>query len=176
MKKNTLTIVLFLFFISSTYSQTGDKTITYDKGKYYQYGQIIKRSDIKYILASDSASASEYHKYRVTKKVGGITLAGGSLIALAGMTLGMVYLAETITRSYAHVYTGASAEPKTPNGAGLMGSGAGIMIIGAVILASNPHFKRSINLYNSGLKPVGSKQVQLNLAMTPIGLGIRLKF
>ena len=90
MKSPILTSVVLLIFIINAFSQVEDKTITKIHGKYFLEGQLKTRNEIKIILANSPSSADELHKYIVTKKVGGITLAGGSLIAVAGMTLGMV--------------------------------------------------------------------------------------
>ena len=56
-------------------------------------------------------------------------------------------------------------------------TGVGLDITGICLLISaGKHFNKSISLYNSSLKNVSNKSVQLNLMINSRGLGIRMVF
>jgi hypothetical protein len=170
MKNPILTIVMFLVFILNTYSQAEDKTITSKEGKYNMDGQVKTRSEIKYILANNPASALEFHKYRVTNQAGVTTLVVGAVMGCAGFITMAFSMGEEVINGI------SGEEMEDPKGAGIALAGTGLMIVGAAILISNPHFKRSINLYNSSVISIGSRSVKINLTVNPNGLGMRMTF
>ena len=170
MKNPLLTIVMFLVFVINAFSQVEDKTITQKDKLYYQDGQIKTRAEIISILEHNPASASEYHKYTVTRNAGLLITSSGALIALIG---GIVYVGSAVDHEVNHWFGDQSPEPK---GAGVSLAGAGIMVVGVVILAGNPHFNKSINLYNSSVKNIGSKPVRFDLTLNPNGLGMKMTF
>lgn len=170
MKNPILIIFAFLALIVNAYSQAEDKTITHNEGKYKLDGQDKSRYEIKYVLENNPASAIEYHKYKVTNQVGVTTLVVGIVMGSAGY----IVWASSLTEEIINGISGKKMED--PKGVGVAIAGTGFMIVGAAILFSNPHFKRSINLYNSSVKSVGSKPVQLNLTLNPNGLGLRMTF
>jgi hypothetical protein len=170
MKNLILIIVSFIIFIVNGYSQAKNDSIKYYSGKYTLNGQMKTRSEIKYFLENNPASALEYHKYRVTNQAGVTTLVVGAIMGSAGF----ITMAFSMTEEIINGVSGEEMED--PKGAGLAIAGSGLVIVGAVILISNPHFKRSINLYNSSVKSVGSKPIKLNLTVIPNGLGMRITF
>jgi hypothetical protein len=173
MKNPILTIVIVLVLVMNSYSQGKDSTITritFQDGKYYQGGQIKTRSEIKTILANNSASAPEYHKFKTNNTIGFITLAGGGLIAGTG---GIIFLFSA-TEEFVNGINGEKIN--NPHGLVLLLAGTACTLTGVAVIVVNPHFKRAIDLYNSNVKSAESKPVQFSLGFNSNGLGMRMTF
>jgi hypothetical protein len=171
MKNSIVTIVLIVGFILNVYSQEQNDSIKYHSGKYTLNGQLKTKSEIKLLLAQNPASASEFQKYKSTKALGWTTFASGYVLAGIGM---VIFISSSVEETSNVLYQQDAELPH--GGGGFIIAGSVATLTGLVILASNPHFKRSINLYNSSVKSVGLKPVKINLTVNPNSLGLRMTF
>jgi hypothetical protein len=165
MKNPILLIIIVLAMIMNAYPQ-GNDTITQLNSKYYLLGgKTIPRREIPGILANNPASAIECHQLKVTNWIGGTAAIGGTLLAFVGVAGGFL-----------NSMAAMDGESGNHASSGLIVPGIAIEIVGIVIIKSNPHYKRGINLYNSNVKSRGLKPVQFSLSYYPNCLGIRMTF
>jgi len=165
MKNLILLTGIFLVFIMNAYSQVGDSTIKFQRGKYYQNNKIIKYHELETILAYNSTSASELQKYNADIIISIPFVIVGAYYIITGTLnrkreLNVITFQEKSIFDYKKLLIGAACEV-----GGL-----------SFALVANKHLKKSVSLYNSSLKDVGYKQVQANFMVNSNGLGISVVF
>ena len=169
MKKLILSVFMIMVVMLNAYSQTGDKTITLKKRKYYQNDQVISGSQFKTILANNPASAMEFKKMKTNATIGSVFFGLG--------TVACIYAIANPPSEMKGSLHGLISDAEMSKHMTPLYIGAGLIVIGTpFIFSSKKHFKKSISDYNSSLKTVSYEPVQFNLLVNSNGLGVRMVF
>ncbi len=160
------------FLLFNTYSQTVDSTISIKKRKFYQNGQKLKPTELNRILSTNTFSAHEYQLYKKNSSISLPFLLAGSILVCAGSVVSF----SSALKETNDINSG-QLPGKYPSGLGL------ILVGGACVIVSLPfaipakkHLNKSIDLYNSSIKDVGSARIEFNLNVNSRGVGVIMRF
>lgn len=137
----------------------------------YSNGKKLDKKEIKAILMSNQQSTAEYAKSHTNASIGSVALIAGSGFALY---LGSISLGSSLN----DVKNLNEGNMETSDGSNLIFPAVatlGFISIGAfLMLSSNKHLRKSIDIYNSGL--LSTNIDQLEFGVTESGVGVVLKF
>jgi len=172
MKNLFLSIGILVFFILNSYSQTADSTISLDKKKYIQNGEVKTVKQVQTILANNPASAPEFQEYKSKSRIATPMLIAGTAIVLTGAVVNLVGTAQE-----AQDVNNGEVEGSYVNGLPIVLVGAAVGIIAIpFVVSANKHFKKSLSDYNSSFKNMSSRPAQFNLIVSGMGVGLRMQF
>lgn len=153
MKKILLTFIL-LFSIAS-FSQE----ISIEKGKYYVNGSQISTRETKKLLETNYKAWRRF-KSGLNKESNGALLVGfGGALVITDLVVGLV------------------SDVHYPSAATYIGAGSLLASI-PILSGKNKKIKEGIDLYNEGLKNVGStdSNFEINFIANQRGYGIQIRF
>ena len=154
-------------------NEAENSTITRERRKYYQHGEIVSFAELKKILSGNSYSTNEFHEYKVNSGIG-TTL---EIIGLISVTTGAIINFANTASTVSNINNGNYYAPSSIGGGGFILLGGAFVILSIPFLVpAKHHLKKAINLYNSEGKSSTYIPVQYNLMMSSNGLGIRMRF
>jgi hypothetical protein len=153
MKKLLLTLVL-LFSIASFAQE-----ITLERGKYYVNGSQISTRETKKLLETNYKALRRFESGLSKESTGGFLIGLGGALVITDLVVGLV------------------SDVHYPTAATYIGAGALVIAI-PVLSGKNKKIKEGIDLYNSGLKNVGSidSDFEVNFIGNQRGYGIQIRF
>jgi hypothetical protein len=153
MKKLLLTLVL-LFSIASFAQE-----ITLERGKYYVNGSQISTRETKKLLETNYKALRRFESGLSKESTGGFLIGLGGALVITDLVVGLV------------------SDVNYPTAATYIGAGALVIAI-PVLSGKNKKIKEGIDLYNSGLKNVGSidADFEVNFIGNQRGYGIQIRF
>lgn len=153
MKKLLLTLVL-LFSIASFAQE-----ITLERGKYYVNGSQISTRETKKLLETNYKALRRFESGLSKESSGGFLIGLGGALVITDLVVGLV------------------SDVNYPTAATYIGAGALVIAI-PVMSGKNKKIKEGIDLYNSGLKNVGSidSDFEVNFIGNQRGYGIQIRF
>lgn len=153
MKKLLLALVL-LFSIASFAQE-----ITLERGKYFVNGSQISTRETKKLLETNYKALRRFESGLSKESTGGFLIGLGGALVITDLVVGLV------------------SDVHYPTAATYIGAGALVIAI-PVLSGKNKKIKEGIDLYNSGLKNVGSidADFEVNFIGNQRGYGIQIRF
>jgi len=153
MKKLLLTLVL-LFSIASFAQE-----ISIERGKYYVNGSQISTRETKKLLETNYKALRRFESGLSKESTGGFLIGLGGALVITDLVVGLV------------------SDVHYPTAATYIGAGALVIAI-PVLSGKNKKIKEGIDLYNNGLKNVGSidSDFEVNFIGNQRGYGIQIRF
>lgn len=153
MKKLLLTLVL-LFSIASFAQE-----ITLERGKYYVNGSQISTRETKKLLETNYKALRRFQSGLGKESAGGFLIGFGGALVITDLVVGLV------------------SDVHYPTVATYVGAGALLASI-PILSGKNKKIKEGIDLYNNGLKNVGSidSDFEVNFIGNQRGYGIQIRF
>ncbi len=173
MKTSVFCLILMLL-CGHSFSQNNTSPLRLEKKKVYQNDVVLKYKDVKPILLNNSLSSAEFKKHKMNQTIGTcFALAGCGLTALGGYLLfsESVKEADAVNDgnlNYQANYSGAM----TAVGVGL----ACVVVSIPFSVMSKKSFKKSIDLYNSGIKETGSNSINFRMNLSYNQVGVTMRF
>jgi len=172
MKTIALTIGIIMIILVNAFSQVSTSPITKEKKRYYHEGKALKPVELLTLLKNNPASAEEYQIAKKNSNIGNPLIAIGTATILVGS---IVNLASTIKE--ADDASQGKVSSTSTTGLSIMLIGVGFDLIGLPFaISANKHYKKAIAQYNESVKSSGIKNLQLNMAVNPNGLTLRMRF
>ena len=172
MKKYSI-IILLCFCFNNLFSQIEVDSITIVKKTSYQNSKILESWELTPILSTNSATLYDFKIYKRNNFTGTALKTTGYLSILAASFLTLAAsLKETSDFSNGNF-------GKADYSAGLRLSVVGLGLVISSIPFKNrgkKHLKRSIDIYNSGIKDTGHVPGSFNLVINSGQLGVLVKF
>ncbi len=172
MKTSVFCFILMLL-CGHSFAQSSTSPLRLEKKKVYQDDVVLKYKDVKPILVNNSLSSAEFKTHKTNQTIASsFAIVGCGLTALGGYLL----FAESVKEAdeiddgnlnYKADYSGAM----TALGAGL----ACVVVSIPFSIKAKKSFKKSIDLYNSGIKETGCNGIdfRMNLSYNQVGLTMR---
>jgi len=153
MKKLLLTLVLLISIASFA------QEITLERGKYYVNGSQISTRETKKLLETNYKALRRFESGLSKESTGGFLIGLGGALVITDLVVGLV------------------SDVHYPTAATYIGAGALVIAI-PVLSGKNKKIKEGIDLYNSGLKNVGSidADFEVNFIGNQRGYGIQIRF
>jgi hypothetical protein len=153
MKKLLLTLVLLISIASFA------QEITLERGKYYVNGSQISTRETKKLLETNYKALRRFESGLSKESTGGFLIGFGGALVITDLVVGLV------------------SDVHYPTAATYIGAGALVIAI-PVLSGKNKKIKEGIDLYNSGLKNVGSidADFEVNFIGNQRGYGIQIRF
>ncbi len=163
--------MIFVFLFSS-FAQSGDKTITIQKKRFYQNGQVLTPAQVNKLLSESPASSAEYKLYKSKMAIASPILIVGGIGTLAGAAISLA----SALKEAGDVSSGKTSVTQY-NGVPIMIAGVAVTLLSLPFaIPANKHLKKSISNYNSASKTTGYEPVQFNLMVNSKGIGVRMRF
>ena len=153
MQKLHLTLVLLFSIVS--FSQE----IKMEHGKYYVNGNQISTRDTKKLLETNYKALSTFKSGLSKESTGGLLIGFGSALVITDLVVGLV------------------SDVHYPSAATYIGAGSLLASI-PILSGKNKKMKEGIDLYNNGLKNVGSidSNFEVNIIANQRGYGVQIHF
>ncbi|WP_243348634.1 hypothetical protein [Parabacteroides sp. FAFU027] len=127
---------------------------------YFRNGVILRQADIEKIVSSNKAASIEFRQFRSLDNAAKVLFIGGGALAVTDLLIYSVNEDSKSNYSIAPVFVGLAA--------------IGIAI--PIEISAKIHYCKAIATYNQDIKSRVSRNVQMKLALTPSGMGMKMLF
>jgi|GEM_PF-3427034 len=127
---------------------------------YLRKGVLLRQADIVNIVSSNKAASIEIRQFRSLDNAAKVLFIGGGTLALTDLLIYSFNENSKSSYSIAPVFVGLAA--------------IGIAI--PIEIAAKIHYCKAITTYNQDIKSRASRNVQMKLALTPSGMGMKMLF
>jgi hypothetical protein len=145
-----------------------------EKKRVYQDDVALKNKDIKTILMNSPLSSTEFKTYKMNQTVSmSFILAGTGLAALGG------YLAFAESKKELDEVNDGNLNNEANYSGAMTAIGAGLACVIVSIpfsVKAKKSFRKSIDLYNSGIKESRSNPIEFRMNLTYNQVGITMRF
>lgn len=172
--KTLVLCLMLLLFSGHSFAQSSTSPLRLEKKKVYQDDVLLKSKDVKEIVMSNPLSSAEFKSHQVS---GAVT---ASLVTLGGCFC--------LYGAYLSLEEGKKANDEIENGnlnyqqdftKSFTFLGVAVACIGVSIpfaVKTRKSLKKSIDLYNSGIKETGCNGIDLRMNLSFNQVGVTMRF
>lgn len=157
-----------------SFAQSNTYPLRMEKKKVYQNDVLLKYKEVKTIVMNNSLSSAEFKTHQVTQAVGTSLLLVGSCLTAYGAYLGLQEAKKAndeLDKGNLNYQQDYSKELT------VLGAAVACMVVSIPFsVKAKRSFKKSIDLYNSGISETGSNSIDFRMHLSYNQVGVTMRF